>query len=349
MQDFFQMDTDEKRSSLLTRARQVALTALEQYHLVWEHITFIQLSDSITYRIEASLGEKYLLRIHADRCTREQIRSELILLQFLSQDAGMTVPTGLASRDGSCILEVATEEGFRKPYVTIMRWVEGEAPQGEMTDSDAYNMGIMAGNLHAAVAQFNPPGHFVRPTVGIESFREEVARLGAYYDRFLSEAAWEMYQSAANQILSSLAEMMKTNDNYGLLHGDLHTGNIVFHEGMPYPIDFGRVSYGYYLYDVASTILSLSPNHRAMFMQGYLKVRSLTEEDLQHLETFFVMVMIGNYAHHAANPVEISNLIDEQPYAQAIIRDFLRVEPFLFQAIKPVEMDGGVANVTIIK
>ena len=348
MQDFFQLDTDEKRSSLLARARQVALSAMEQYHLAWEHITFIQLSDSITYKIETSSGEKYLLRIHADRCTKEQIRSELILLQFLSQEAGMMVPTGLASKDGDCILEVATEEGYRSPYVTIMRWVEGESPSGEMTDSDAYNMGVMAGKLHDAVAQFNPPGHFVRPTTGAESFREEVARLETYHDRFLSDAAWGMYRTAADQILASLADINKNNDNYGLIHGDLHTGNIVSHDGMPFPIDFGRCSYGYYLYDVASTILGLYPKHRAMFMQGYLQVRSLTEEDLQHLEIFFVMVMIGNYAHHAANPAEISNLIEEQPYAQAIIRDFLRVEPFLFQEIKPVEIQSGSSNATII-
>ncbi|WP_152391868.1 phosphotransferase enzyme family protein [Paenibacillus guangzhouensis] len=348
MQDFFQMDTEEKRTNLLARARQAALSAMEQYDLTSEQMTFIQLSDSITYQIETSSGETYLLRIHADQWKKEELRSELLLLQYLSHDAGMTVPTGVASRDGSCILEVAAEEGYRNPCVTLMRWVEGEG-LNEMQDEDAYELGVMAGNLHAAVAQFNPPGHFVRPSLGIESFREEVARLAQYYDRFLSESAWEMYQLAANQILASLAEMTRTNDNYGLIHGDLHTGNIMFHEGTPYPIDFGRCSYGYYLYDVASTILGLVPKQRAMFMQGYLKVRSLTEEDLQHLETFFVMVLIGNYSHHAANPAERSNLIDEQPYAQAIIRAFLRVEPFLFQVIKPVEIECGSVPKTIIQ
>jgi len=348
MQDFFQMDTEEKRTDLLARARQVALSAMEQYDLTSEQMTFIQLSDSVTYRIESSTGETYLLRIHPDRWKKEELRSELILLQYLSQEAGMMVPTGVASRDGSCILEVAAEEGYRNPCVTLMRWVKGEGLD-EMLDEDAYNLGVMVGNLHMAAAQFYPPGHFVRPTVGIESFRQEVAQLTQYHDRFLSEAAWTMYQSAANQVLASLAEMNKTNDNYGLIHGDLHIGNTVFHEGTPHPIDFGRCSYGYYLYDVASTILGLVPKQRAMFMQGYLKVRSLTEEDLQHLETFFVMVLIGNYSHHAANPAERSNLIDEQPYAQAIIRAFLQVEPFLFQAIKPVEIERGSVPKTIIQ
>ncbi|OPA77413.1 aminoglycoside phosphotransferase [Paenibacillus selenitireducens] len=346
MKDFFQIDTDEHRMSLFARARKVALFALQQYDLAWERIQFIQLSDTITYKIETSAAEKYLLRIHSDRWSKDEIRSELMLLQALRQGAGLTVPEGLASRDGSCVLEVDTEEGYRRPYVTIMRWVEGDSMQGEMTDSDAYSMGVMAGKLHDAAAQFAPPSHFVRPSWGAESFREELGRLEKYYARFLSEAAWGAYQAAANQILASLVRMPKNRDNYGLIHADLHTGNIVFHEGKPYPIDFGRCGYGYYLYDIASTILGLYPQHREVFLQGYEQVRRLTEEDLELLECFFVMVMIGNYSHHAANPTEISGLIAEQPYAQAIIRDFLKVDPFLFQVIKPVEIERVPTNMS---
>ncbi|NMM53952.1 phosphotransferase [Paenibacillus aquistagni] len=33
----------------------------------------------------------------------------------------------------------------------------------------------------------------------------------------------------------------KNNHTYGLIHADLHSGNVVFQEDTPYPIDFGRV------------------------------------------------------------------------------------------------------------
>lgn len=54
MYDFFRFDTDEERRSLLVRARKVALLAIQQYDLEWEQIQFIQLSDTITYKIETS-------------------------------------------------------------------------------------------------------------------------------------------------------------------------------------------------------------------------------------------------------------------------------------------------------
>ena len=52
MKPFFHFDTDETRQSLMSRARSVALWAIQQYEIEWNCIRFIQLSDTITYKIE---------------------------------------------------------------------------------------------------------------------------------------------------------------------------------------------------------------------------------------------------------------------------------------------------------
>lgn len=58
---FFRYDTDEERRALLVRARKIALLALQCYDLEWERIEFIQLSDTLTYKIETSTAQRYLL------------------------------------------------------------------------------------------------------------------------------------------------------------------------------------------------------------------------------------------------------------------------------------------------
>lgn len=339
MYEFFRFDTDENRRSLLVRARKVALSALQQYDLEWERIQFIQLSDTITYKVETSTAECYLLRIHSERLSREEIRSELAFLQALNKSHDLNVPEGLASCNGSYVLEINTEEGYRCPYVTMMRWVEGEHASGEFTDSRVYSMGVMMGRLHEAAANFVPPSDFVRPQWGAESFRREMAKLERYYPRFLSDEAWRSYQAAAEKIVSELAGIQRNNHNYGLVHADLHTGNIVFNDDHPYPIDFGRCGFGYYLYDMAGTLLELYPKHRWMFIQGYESVRKLETDYVRYLECFFVMFMIENYCHHASDPRETSSLIDEQQYAQAYIREYLNDTRFLFNVIEPVKID----------
>lgn len=339
MKDFFQNDTDENRHSLLARARKVALSALQQYELAWERIQFIQLSDTITYKIETTATGTYLLRIHSHRLSKEEIRSELTLLEALNKWDELNVPEGVASCTGSYVLEIDTEEGYRRPYVTMMKWVEGEHITGELTETCAYHIGAMMGRLHQATSCFVPPADFVRPIWGADSFRHEMSKLERYYTRFLSTPAWKVYQNAAEKILSELAGMHMSKKNYGIIHADLHTGNIVFRGNQPFPIDFGRCGYGYFLYDMAGTLVGLYPKQRWEFIQGYESLRKLEKGYERVLECFFIMFMIENYCHHASDPRETSRLMEEQEYAQAYLREYLRDTPFLFEVIEPVEID----------
>ena len=339
MKDFFRYDTMEGRKSLLNRARNVALTALQQYDLAWERIQYIQLSDTITYKVDTSTSDSYLLRIHSDRWSKEEIQSELIFLQSLNAVDEILVPVGIASLTGSLVLEVDTIEGYRKPYVTVMKWVEGEHVQGEITGALVSRMGSMMGKLHEAVSGLNLPPNFVRPVWGADSFRGEIAKLERYYTRFLSDQAWTEYQHAVEKILSTLSGMVKNGQNYGIIHADLHADNIVFKDDLPYPIDFGRCGFGYFLYDLAGSLMGLYPRERMTFIQGYENVRRLGTDYIRDLECFFIMFMIETYCHHASNPEESTRLMDEQPYAQAYIREFLKGNPFLFVPVEPVDMD----------
>ncbi|MFF2912107.1 phosphotransferase enzyme family protein [Paenibacillus sp. NPDC057934] len=334
MDNFFKYDTAQHRRSLLNRARTIVLSALMHYDIEWERIEFIQLSDTITYKIETESTGHYLLRIHSDLLSKEQIQSELTLLQALHSGGDLTVPEGIASRDGSYVLDIEVAGDHRRPYyVTMMRWVEGSHVEGDFTDSLVYKMGVLMGRLHEATVKFDPPADFTRPVWGADSFRSELAKLEQHYSVFLSEENWKSYQAAAEKVCLQLERMPCNDRNHGLIHGDLHSGNIVILEDEPYPIDFGRCGYGYYLYDMAGAMLGLWPKHRWMFIQGYEGVRKLEGDHVRELECFFIMVMIGNYAHHASNPLETASLIEEQPYAQAYIREYLSGRSFLFEVV----------------
>ena len=339
MVSFFQFDTDENRRFLLVRAGRVALLSLLKFDLEWEEIEFIQLSDTITYKIGTSSKECFLLRIHSDKVSKEEIHSELALLQALNKSDDLTVPEGQVSRDGSYVLEIDSEEGYQPSCVTMMRWIEGDHANGNFTDSRVYNMGVLMGRLHKVAANVIPAHDFVRPIWGAQSFKLEMTKLERHYTCFLSDKAWKSYQAAAEKIISRLAVIPQNDDNYGLIHADLHTGNIVFIDEQPYPIDFGRSGYGYYLYDIAGTLLELEPNHRWLFIHGYESVRKLETNFVKDLECFFIMFMIENYCHHSSDPRETTGLIDEQKYAQAYIRNFLNNTPFLFEMIQPAKVD----------
>jgi Ser/Thr protein kinase RdoA (MazF antagonist) len=337
LKPFFHFDTDETRQSLLARARNVALWAIQQYEIEWISIRFIQLSDTITYKIETNTTGHYLLRIHSERMNKEKIISELVFLNELRRLGGLVVPEGIACRDGSYVLECETEEGYQRPCVSLMKWVEGEHRSGEFTDSHAFSIGALMGRLHEASAKIDTPPHFHRPHWGIGSFKDEISKLERYNSRFLTNKSWLLYQKAIEKIMTQLGLMQQNTHNYGLIHADLHSGNVVFNNDQPYPIDFGRCGFGYYLYDMAAALLELYPKHRWQLIQGYESVIKLEENYVHNLECFFIMFMIENYCHHCSDSREIAGLIEEQKYALAYLTEYINDRSFLFQVIEPIE------------
>lgn len=315
-------------------AKQVALLALQQYDVAFTHIDFLQHSDAITYKVECALGSNYLLRIHSDQYNHEEVTAELHLLHDLNQCSSLTLPQGIVNRNGSFVTQMQTERGWN-PVVTVMRWVEGQHYEGSLSDSSIYKMGGLVATFHNDTRKLAPSLKLNRPIWGAERFLAQFAKLEQYASEFLSPQALLKYQACADKIVLQLTQMSPDHVNYGIIHADLHLGNFVFHNDQPYIIDFGRCGYGYFLYDIASTLLGLTPKQRKIFIQGYEQFTSLPDDFISQIECFFVMVMIENYCHHCSNPNETQHLIAEQPYAMAYLRCFLSGNSFLFQTIEP--------------
>lgn len=329
---FMSMESDNEIKRVLLLSKQAALIALQNYDLDWEQIRFNQLSETCTFVIETTKKESFLLRIHS-KVNREEINSELEWLDILNEKINITLPKGILDRTGSKTVSIELENDFLV-CASMMHWVEGEHPSNGLTDDQLRGEGILLAKLHEASNNVELSPNFVRPVWGEQSFRHAMTRLSRHYNRFLTDAEFKLYQAAAEKIQSWIIKLEKNEDDYGLIHGDLHQGNIVFQYGEPRPIDFGRCGYGYFLYDIAHTILGVYPVQRKVIIKGYESIKELKGDWLPALEGFTVMVMIENYCHHAPDPRETAGLKEEQPYAQAIIRNYLSGKPFLFNPIE---------------
>ena len=82
---------------------------------------------------------------------------------------------------------------------------------------------------------------------------------------------------------------------YGLIHADLHVGNILYHPENGYCIlDFDQCAFGWRAYDVATfkyNIMETVPDHLTdeiwrCFLEGYNQVRPLTQQELDCLPVF---------------------------------------------------------------
>ncbi|WP_248928554.1 phosphotransferase enzyme family protein [Paenibacillus hamazuiensis] len=244
---------DHDISYKISLSKQAALQALQHYDLDWKQIRFNQLSDTCTFFIDTDQDGAYLLRIYSGMRS-EELESELDLLDVLNEKMDVPLPKGLPARGRSACVRIDLENGASF-YAALLSWVEGEHPKRALTNEEVYREGILLAKLHRAAGEFAVPPGFARPVWGEESFRRSMARLTQYYDRFLTDAEFRLYQEASEKIFSWVGTLDKSSGSYGIVHGDLHQGNIVFHNGEPRPIDFGRCGFGYFLYDIAHMIL----------------------------------------------------------------------------------------------
>ncbi|UIO40129.1 phosphotransferase [Brevibacillus brevis] len=328
MTKLFQLNSEDDMEKVVAQFQQIAQKALQEYDLDGEHIRFNQLSDTCTFVIETEKDGDYLLRIHANK-NRNEIDSELAWLSYLHEKMDVAIPKGVECRNGSKTVSIELANGDCV-FVSVMCWVEGEHVDEKITEEQVYKEGVLLAKLHTVSPDFQLPPEFARPIWGEDSFKQSMTRLAEHYHRFLTDEEFELYQLAADKILTGLSKLDKNSSNYGIIHGDLHQGNIVFHNGDPRPIDFGRCGFGYYLYDIAHTILGLFPAQRELVMKGYESLRKLEGDWLSKLESFAVMVMIENYSHHASDPRETEGVKKEQPYAIPMVKNYLNGKSFLF-------------------
>ncbi|MDB4868047.1 MAG: hypothetical protein JWR03_2380 [Cohnella sp.] len=333
MDEAFQAGTEAGRRNTLRKARQTALSALQQYEVHPSHVQFIQVSDHITYQVRTTTGQRYLLRLHSHLKSKEEVLSEIEWLGALSRRGNLVVPEGVDNRNGAHVTEIRTKNGFQN-NVTVMKWIEGEHLKGDLTESQINKMGVLMAKLHDASSNFVPSDNFVRSSWDDKSFTRDYNRLKQHYRSFITDEEFELYGQAADKVVGELADIKDNTQDFGMIHADLHIGNFVFHNGDPYPIDFGRCGFGYYLYDLAQTLVGLYPVQRRLLVDAYARQRELPGDYAAVLACFFVMSLLESYSFHASNPRETAGLKSQQPYAQAILKHYLSGEPFLFNPIK---------------
>ncbi len=103
------------------------------------------------------------------------------------------------------------------------------------------------------------------------------------------------FRDYADQMRRQINELGKGEDIYGLIHADLHVGNILYHPKNGYCIlDFDQCAFGWRAYDVATfkyNIIETVPDHLTdeiwrCFLEGYNQVRPLTQQELDCLPVF---------------------------------------------------------------
>ncbi|MFD1412531.1 phosphotransferase enzyme family protein [Oceanobacillus jeddahense] len=117
------------------------------------------------------------------------------------------------------------------------------------------------------------------------------------------EAKWNKY-------MDELSTLPKDNNNYGIVHHDLHNENIMIANKEMYVLDFGDVRRSWYIYDAAIPIFHFLENNRHLsrleqlqiyqrftkqFFEGYSEETALSENQLNLIPYFLEYRLLYSY------------------------------------------------------
>ena len=288
---------------------------MESFGLDGARLTTLRHQHNTTFRVEAN-GGTYVLRINRpDVHSASSIRSEMSWLSALRRDTELGVPDPVPTSDGSLTV-LAVAPGIPEPrHCVLFRWLDGRFVDDRLTPEHLGRVGGLTAALQSHADGWAPAIGFARP--GLHALtaagrRESVAGLtdaAASGERptasdaercvrlvtdLLSPAAASTIAQALDVVWTTTNELDAQGSPFGLIHGDLHYENFMFHEGTARAIDFDDCGWGFHLYDLAVTLWELEdrPRYNEMrtaLLGEYSRLHPLPERYSEHLQALTIL------------------------------------------------------------
>jgi Ser/Thr protein kinase RdoA (MazF antagonist) len=294
----------------LRRLRELGRRALADFGLSDARMTLINHGENTTYRIDgASIGTKpsrrsylvpdrYVLRIHRSGYqSSESIESELNWIEALLSEGMVSVPQPLRTINGS-LTTTADHPGVDGTrFCSVLCWLKGRSRENDPREQHLYELGRCMARLHNHAAAWPRPSAFTRrhwdseglfgDNSGFNLPAEHVWALvpAAYRDAFAEVAA------ASKDTFSTLG---RSADVYGLIHADLHLGNVFFSGADVRVFDFDDCGFGHHLYDLVVPLSECMDSENrerllASLITGYESIRSMPDAHIDHLDSFLAI------------------------------------------------------------
>lgn len=291
--------------------RKLAAVAIQRYALKVTSIKFINHGENATFKVEAKGGEKFLLRLHREGYhTKEAISDEIHWLKKLTS-LGIRCPEPVISKKRS-LVETVSHGGITR-NCSLLRWNKGRFLDTSASDQRLFQIGKFIATLHQCKTKMAHRKYWTA-----DGLAGNPNRFGSLES--LSDVSSKMIKTLVEARKAVFRDLKRYEKKFpsrmGSIHADFHFGNLLFSKGEVVAIDFDDCGYGFYVYDLVTTYISLKthlkiedPKKLALLKEsllaGYSSVRPLDSHDkkvFDRLVTARILLMLVWLHSRSDNP-----------------------------------------------
>jgi len=283
----------------------ISPTALIQHWRgVPETLSFIRDNENSVWRFKDRDANNRILRITDDTHRSSQaISAELAFINYLS-DGGLSVARPIAAIDGSFAQSYGSnEQTFHACAFEAQDGQSFKFSAEELNDSLFTKWGSFMGKLHDLSKCYDPPSRFKRHEWNEDKIAScNLANLPCSENEAAEEHA---------HIFGWIDSHPKTNQNYGLIHGDFERTNFVIQGNELHLFDFDDCCYHWFVMDIASALWAFRDGPRNernqflnWFLQGYCQHYELPSNFIADFSMFIRLKTLNLFIHHLSQPAE---------------------------------------------
>ena len=251
-------------------------------------------------------GNPYIMRItHSTHRNKDEVLSELDWMRHLHNE-GLSVPEVFTSTSGN-LVEEAIAEDKSVFFGCLYEKAKGKAigvRSDEFNEELFRKWGETTGRMHSATKLYKPSEGIKKRSSWDE---DELLHVEKYYPA----DERELVQNA-KEVITAISSLPKNNDNYGVIHTDIHSGNFFYDGEEIHVFDFDDASYHWFSSDIAiplyySTLYGIPVSEKeererfgqlflAAFTEGYQKANELPEGWKEQVPLFLMLRDVVLYA-----------------------------------------------------
>ena len=254
--------------------------ALPLWGLEGAHYTLIAARENQVFRIETPTGP-VALRLHRQGYrTDAEIASELHWMAAASA-RNLSVPNPIPACSGEVLQTVNGTQ------IDVLTWLDGIILKTALEQATPpkraalyHQLGTQMAHLHTISDAWTPPADFTRCAWD----RDGLLGASPLWDRFWENPALtpddqDLFRTLRAKANADLAQIEDTLD-YGLIHADLVSTNVMIDRHQMHLIDFDDGGYGFRLFELATSLSKMLnapdyPDLRAALIKGYTAQRPI--------------------------------------------------------------------------